>query len=122
MIFSHSSARAIGGHPRNVPTTSSSCSRERRRGDGQFRPRRSFDAVWQAGANRSAEEARLKAIHRASKAEVEAGLKAWDAEHPVPVVTVANVADHIEHVVKVAGYDHVGIGGDMDGIDSTPRA
>jgi membrane dipeptidase len=36
------------------------------------------------------------------------------------VTNVATVADHIEHVVKVAGYDHVGIGGDMDGIDSTP--
>jgi membrane dipeptidase len=37
------------------------------------------------------------------------------------VVTVANVADHIEHVAKVAGYDHVGIGADLDGIDSTPE-
>ena len=34
---------------------------------------------------------------------------------------MANVADHIEHVVKIAGYDHVGIGGDFDGIDSTPK-
>jgi membrane dipeptidase len=79
------------------------------------------DAVWNQGADRSGEEARLKAIHRASKTEVEAGLKSWDAAHPAPVVTVTDVANHIEHVAKVAGYDHVGIGGDMDGIDSTPR-
>ena len=37
-----------------------------------------------------------------------------------PVVTVANVADHVEHVAKVAGYDHVGIGADLDGIPFTP--
>ena len=76
--------------------------------------------MWNWGAAKSAEEARLKAIHRASKADVEAGLKAWEAAHPAPVVTVADVANHIEHVSKIAGYDHVGIGGDFDGIDSTP--
>jgi len=77
------------------------------------------DAAWQRSANRSAEEARLKAIYRDSAAQVEAGLKAWDAAHPAPVVTVADVANHIEHIVKIAGYDHVGIGGDFDGIDDT---
>jgi hypothetical protein len=55
-----------------------------------------------------------------SQADVDAGLKAWETVHPTPTVTVADVANHIEHVAKVAGYDHVGIGGDMDGIDSTP--
>ena len=79
------------------------------------------EAVWRRGAERSGEEARLKAIHRASKADVEAGLKAWDAAHPAPVVTAVDVANHIEHIARVAGYDHVGIGGDFDGIDSTPQ-
>jgi membrane dipeptidase len=37
----------------------------------------------------------------------------------MPEVTVATVADNIEHIAKVAGYDHVGIGGDLDGIDTT---
>ena len=37
-----------------------------------------------------------------------------------PEATVAQVADHVEHVAKVAGYDHVGIGGDLDGIPDTP--
>jgi membrane dipeptidase len=36
-------------------------------------------------------------------------------------VTVADVADHVDHIAKVAGYDHVGIGGDLDGIESAPE-
>ena len=52
---------------------------------------------------------------------VKSGLKAWETAHPRPAVTVANVADHIEHVAKVAGYDHVGIGADLDGIPFAPE-
>ena len=46
---------------------------------------------------------------------------AWDKAHPRPVVTLAQVADHIEHIRKVAGIDHVGLGSDFDGIPEAPQ-
>jgi membrane dipeptidase len=120
VIFSHSSARARVDHPRNVPDDVLALLPA----NGgvvmvNFVPNFISKAVWQWGAEKDAEEARLKSFHRNSKAEVEAGLKAWAAAHPMPEVTVATVADNIEHIAKVAGYDHVGIGGDLDGIDTT---
>ena len=120
VIFSHSDAFALNPHPRNVPDdilklmpanggvvmitfVPPFLSRE-------FR-------TW--NANRSAEEARLKSLNPQSKALVEAGLKAWENANPKPVVRVTDVADHVEHVVRIAGHDHVGIGGDLDGIGTT---
>jgi membrane dipeptidase len=72
------------------------------------------DRKWDA--EESAEEARLKSLFVGRPEERDAALKAWKAANPAPPVTVGQIADHIEHIAKVAGYDHVGIGGDLDGI------
>src|SRR5678815_3621405 len=44
--------------------------------------------------------------------------ESWKAEHPQPQVTLSQVADHIEYMRKVAGVDHIGLGGDFDGISA----
>jgi membrane dipeptidase len=45
----------------------------------------------------------------------------WRSEHPLPPATLAQVADHVEHVREIAGAEHVGIGGDFDGTDELPE-
>ena len=55
------------------------------------------------------------------RGQLQAERAAWEAEHPRPRVTLAEVADHVEHVREVAGVDHVGIGGDYDGVDWLPE-
>ena len=117
VIFSHSDAAALNPHPRNVPDD---VLRKLPANGGvvmlTFVPGFLDGKVWAWAQDRSGEEARLKARFAYSKAQVEAGLKAWEAANPRPPVNVPAVANHIEHVVRVAGHDHVGIGGDLDGI------
>jgi membrane dipeptidase len=77
-------------------------------------------ALWKWDGEFAAQEARFKTFNRASKAAVDKAMEAWVAANPRPVVGIGDVADHIDHVARVAGHDHVGIGGDLDGIPRTP--
>lgn len=107
VIFSHSSARALANVPRNVPD---SVLRRLPANGGvvmvTFVPGFiSQELVDHAAARR-----------RFGSDSTSADVLAWRAANPRPRATLAQVADHIEHIRRVAGMDHVGIGGDFDGI------
>src|SRR5438093_9269967 len=72
-------------------------------------------------AEEGAEEVREKALLTGRPDQREAAIKAWKEAHPAPAVSVGEIADHVDHVAKVAGYDHVGIGGDLEGIEAAPE-
>jgi membrane dipeptidase len=77
-------------------------------------------AQWKWDGEQAAEEARVKTYNRANAAAVTKAMEAWVAANPRPIVGIKDVADHIDYVARIAGHDHVGIGGDLDGIPRTP--
>lgn len=117
VIFSHSNAAALADVPRNVPDdvlrrlpanggvvmvafvpyfTSKPFAEWMERGDNH----------WET----------LLSRHGGDRAKAGAEMARWEADHPPPRVSIADIADHIEHIRDVAGVDHVGLGADFDGM------
>ncbi len=117
VIASHSGSFARCPHPRNVPDA---VLKELPRNGGVVMVNfySAFvlpDVARQALAIRK----ELKARHP-DPAEFDRAYKAWSESHPMPRGTVADVVDHVDHITKVAGIDHVGLGSDFDGITAWP--
>jgi membrane dipeptidase len=121
VIFSHSSARAVTDVPRNVPDA---VLQQLPKNGGvvmiTFVPGFISNDVVAYDKRLGAERDRLRAAMPNDDAGQRAAVATWQAANPEPRATLAQVADHIDHVRKVAGIDHLGLGSDFDGITSVP--
>jgi membrane dipeptidase len=116
VIFSHSGARALTDVPRNVPD--SILARLPKNGGVvmvPFVPGFVSQKVADWSRAVDAEVDRTRKQFPNDSAAARRAMEAWAREHPPVRATLADVADQIEHVRKVAGVDHVGIGSDFDG-------
>jgi membrane dipeptidase len=119
VIFSHSSARALCNVPRDVPDD---VLQLLPKNGGvvmvTFVPGFISQAVADWNVKQTAQQQLLRVQFPSNEAYVNAGMERWLAENPEPKATLSQVADHIDHIRKAAGIDHIGLGGDFDGITS----
>ena len=120
VMFSHSNVRALSDHPRNVPDAIL----KRLPANGgvvmvNAYPGHNDPAVIAWQGSRAGEEARLARVFPGQAERRKAALADWDKANIRPPSPIAVMANHIDHVVKMAGYDHVGIGADLDGVPFT---
>ncbi len=121
VIASHSSAYALAEHPRNVPDDVLSMVKKN---GGVVMVNFYPGFIVPEGARLRRDMFAIARDYRKkypNDREFSAALRQWRKEHPIPTGSVHTVVDHIEHIIKVAGVEHVGLGSDFDGINSVPK-